>query len=193
MFFQNNTGLEQGLGRVGAQVDQGIDPEAGCQNVHAAGFDLGNIQNGVDQAEQVFGADEHLVQIFGLFFGQQPFGFAADDAGETNDGIERGSQFMAHIGQESALGGIGLFGGGPGLAGYGVKIGVMEGSADIDAMVVSRRASASSKIPSCAVLCTLSTPTAFPLANIGTPRYESDRMANQRRTNFTVSAFRIPD
>ena len=60
--------------------------------------------------EQVLGADQHFVEIFGLLFGQHAFGFAAHNAGEADDGIERRAQFVAHVGQEGALGGVGVLG-----------------------------------------------------------------------------------
>ena len=111
LFFEHHAGSEQRLGGVGAQIDQGADPEIGGQHIHAAGFDLGDVQHGVDQVEQVLGADQDLVQVLGLLLGQHAFGFAADDAGEADDGVERRAQLVAHVGQEGALGLVGLFGG----------------------------------------------------------------------------------
>ena len=38
--------------------------------------------------------------------------FLGDHFGESDDGVERRAQFVAHGGKEAALGGVGLFGGG---------------------------------------------------------------------------------
>jgi hypothetical protein len=45
---------------------------------------------------------------------------AAHDLGEAEDGIERGSQFMAHRGQETRFGEIGFLGAAAGFVGDGI-------------------------------------------------------------------------
>ena len=97
-FGKTNTRLEQRRGKVNAGFSQGAHVELGGCNIHATGFDLGDIQHGVDQSQQVFGTVQNFIQIFELFFGQYPIGFAAHDAGEADYGIERGAQLMAHVG-----------------------------------------------------------------------------------------------
>ena len=55
---------------------------------------------------------------------------AANDLGEAEHGGERRAQLMADGGEERALGGVGFFGGGAGLAGFFKELGVVEGDAD---------------------------------------------------------------
>ena len=74
-----------------------------------AGFDLGQIENIVDQLQQMLAAGMNRVEKF------QPFGFAvfiaaAKNIGETEDRVHRRADFMAHPRQEFALGAVGLIG-----------------------------------------------------------------------------------
>ena len=72
--------------------------------VQLAGLDLGEIQNVVDDAEQGVGRDFDDLQVFALLgrqFGVQRQFRHADDA------VHRGADFVAHVGQEFALGPVG--------------------------------------------------------------------------------------
>ena len=84
--------------------------------IHTPSFDFGNIKDRVDQPQQVFGADQHFVQVLHLFLRQHRWtigrgGFAPYNAGKADDGVERGAQLMAHIGEKGAFGLVGRFGG----------------------------------------------------------------------------------
>ena len=46
---------------------------------------------------------EHAVQRFERLFGPEPRGVLGQHLGETDDGVERRAQFMAHIGEELRL------------------------------------------------------------------------------------------
>ena len=74
-----------------------------------AGLDLGEIENVVDQVEQVLAAGMDGVEIFAALFlalGEA----AAQHVGEADDRVHRRADFVAHAGQEFALGAVGGFG-----------------------------------------------------------------------------------
>ena len=70
---------------------------------HAAGLNLGQVQDVVDQRQQVPAAGIDVVQIVGLFRRDRPDQAVADQLAETDDSVERRAQFVAHVGQELAL------------------------------------------------------------------------------------------
>ena len=72
----------------------------------------------------------HLAVVFGDQREEALFKAAANDFGEAQHRCERGAQLVADGGKEGALGGIGFFGGGAGLARLFKEPGVMEGHAD---------------------------------------------------------------
>ncbi len=72
-----------------------------------AGLDLRQVEHHVDDFEQMLTGGFQLVQADPLF-GRQAA--AADQVGHAADGIERGADFVAHVGQEGALGATGGFG-----------------------------------------------------------------------------------
>src|SRR6185503_17041044 len=80
--------LEQGRGEIGALIHEHADTEVGGDDIHAPGFDLGDIEDSVDQTQKVLGTGEDLVQILNLLFREGPIGFFAHDPGKANDGIE---------------------------------------------------------------------------------------------------------
>ena len=97
------------LGDQAASVaDQAVHLEIAQFQLHLAGFDLREVEDVVDDAEQVLGGAADLVELFGL---RPVGGTAAQDVGEADDGIHRRANFMAHVGQEGTLGLIGFFGG----------------------------------------------------------------------------------
>ena len=78
-------------------------------NVHAPGFDLGEIENVVDDGQQRITRPTngfHIVALFIVEFGVE------QESAHADDGIHRRADLMAHGGQEGALGFVGLFGGG---------------------------------------------------------------------------------
>ena len=79
------------------------------ENFHLAGFNLREVEDVIDQAQQMTAGtfdflevgDKLLLAAVGRVF--------LKDLAVTNDRIERGAQFVTHIGQELALGPIGDF------------------------------------------------------------------------------------
>ena len=81
--------------------------KVGLLELQLAGFDLGQIENVVDDRQQMLGGGGDLVQLVGLFGRRSG---AAHEVGETDDGVHRRADFVAHVGQERALGQIGDLG-----------------------------------------------------------------------------------
>ncbi len=105
-----NTLVEQGLAGGEHHIDQWRQRERRDLNIHAPGFDLGDIQDGIDQPKQVVSADQDFIQILDLLLGQDPLALATHNPGEPDDGIQRSTQLVAHVRQEGALGLVGGFG-----------------------------------------------------------------------------------
>ena len=80
------------------------------EQLHLAGLDLGNVEDVVDEPEQMARGVEDLVQILGCASLALVHGVLAENLAVPNDGVERGAQLVAHLGQESALGLAGLLG-----------------------------------------------------------------------------------
>ena len=81
----------------------------------APGLDLGEVKDVVDQLQQMAAAVEDVVGVLelpGIQVAEHP---VAEDFGEAEDGVERGAQLVAHVGQEQALGAVGRLGGFLGL------------------------------------------------------------------------------
>jgi hypothetical protein len=77
-----------------------------------AGLDLGQVQHRIHNAQQMLAGVFQLVQAVELG-GAQPA--PADQVGHAGDGIQGGADFVAHVGQESALGQVGRLGCPPGF------------------------------------------------------------------------------
>ena len=74
--------------------------EIGAFQLHAAGFDLGQIEDVVDDAEQVPPGATDFFQPFGLF---RCHAVALDEVRQADDGVHRCADLVAHVGQEAAL------------------------------------------------------------------------------------------
>ena len=73
---------------------------------HLAGFDLGKVENVVDDRQQVGRRAFDLVQTVEL----AGCGFTvAQQVSQADDGVHRGADFVTHVGQERALGDVGCF------------------------------------------------------------------------------------
>ena len=83
--------------------DHGFHVEVIQVQVHLTGVDLGLIQDVVDQAEQMRTAVVNGGEVLLLHFGQRAVDALQDHAAETDDRVQRRTQFMAHIRQEVAL------------------------------------------------------------------------------------------
>jgi hypothetical protein len=92
---------ERGLGL--RQEPGGI--EGGKPQGHAPGLDLGHIQDVVDEGQEVItvSLDDGQALALGVF----QLGIAGQDLGEAQDGVHGGADFVAHAGQEFALGLVG--------------------------------------------------------------------------------------
>ena len=78
---------------------------------HLAGFDLGHVEDVVDQLQQVLATIEDVLCIALVsLVSERAEHFTQHDFRETVDGVEWCAQFMAHIGQEFTLGAIGFLG-----------------------------------------------------------------------------------
>ena len=78
---------------------------------HLAGFNLGNVENVVDHVEQVLAGREDvagIVLVRGM--AERAGEFVHHDFRETDDGIQRRAQFVAHVGEEGRLGEGGVLG-----------------------------------------------------------------------------------
>ena len=82
--------------------------------MQAPGLDLGYFEDVVDEGEEVLAALVDGSKIVALVVGNAVI--PCHELGETEDGIERRAQLVAHVGKEDTLGTIGGFGGVDGLA-----------------------------------------------------------------------------
>ncbi len=92
------------------QID-GFDVE-----VHLARLDLGDVEDIVDHGEKVLAGRADLLQVGDILAPLLKLGVFQQDFRIAEHGIERRSQFVAHLGQEfrlRAIGALGLFLGGP--------------------------------------------------------------------------------
>ncbi len=64
------------------------------------GFDLGKIENVIDQGQQVLGALLDHPQLLALLLIQRTRDLLEDDPGEADDGVEGGAQLVGHRGQK---------------------------------------------------------------------------------------------
>ena len=88
--------VEQGGQRFGG--GDGFDVHVGL-----ARFDLGEVENVVDQYEQVVAGGIDRLRVFHLLGAQVAGLVVAQQLGQNERGIERGTQFVAHVGQKLAL------------------------------------------------------------------------------------------
>ena len=94
---------EQGRGVFKQACQRKIDRD----EFEFAGLDFRDVENLVDDGQQVACRAAHFAQSLEL---GRIVGIAFDEMGETDDGVHRGADFMAHVGQEGALGAIGFLG-----------------------------------------------------------------------------------
>ncbi len=73
-----------------------------------ARFDLRQVEDGVDDLEQMIAGRFQLVEPPRLFGGQAGL---PDQVGHAVDGVERGADFVRHVGEEGTLGHVGGLGG----------------------------------------------------------------------------------
>ena len=74
---------------------------------HATGFDASDVEHFVDEGEEVFSGFGDVIDAFDLFW---VVCAEAEELGESEDGVEWGSELVAHSGEEVAFCAGGLFG-----------------------------------------------------------------------------------
>ena len=89
-------------------VENGGQVEIGTFELQSAGFDLRKIEDVVDDRQQVATGVVDLVEAFALFGGGA---VPAHQMIEAENGVHRRAYFVRHIGQKSAFGAVGPFGG----------------------------------------------------------------------------------
>ena len=82
-----------------------------------AGFDLGEVEHLVDKVQQAVGREFDHGQLFAL---GQFEGGVEQEFGQTDNGVHRRADLVAHVGEKLALGAAGRLGGGPGLLQLGL-------------------------------------------------------------------------
>jgi len=79
--------------------------------LHAPGFDLRHVEDVVDDVQQIISAGHDVVAVLLIFLGaQRPEHAAAHYFREADNGVERGAQLVAHVGQKFRLGLVGFLG-----------------------------------------------------------------------------------
>ena len=73
------------------------------ESVIRPGLDLGQVEDAVDQLEQVPAVPEHRLEELALLRIDLADAFGEHQIGEADDGVERGAQLVAHVGEELAL------------------------------------------------------------------------------------------
>src|SRR5215475_11099162 len=71
--------------------------------LHPAGFDLGQIENVVDQGQQVLAGGVDVLQVLVLLLVELPEHARRHDLREADDGVQRSPELVGHIGQELRL------------------------------------------------------------------------------------------
>jgi hypothetical protein len=74
-----------------------------CLHRQLAGLDLGKVEDVVDDAEQVLGGAMDLLDVVALLGGGRDLGLQRE-VRHADDGVHRRADFVAHVGQEVALG-----------------------------------------------------------------------------------------
>ena len=70
---------------------------------HRAGFDLGQVENVVDQGEEIIARGMNGPGKFHLFFGQVPVFVPGKLIGQDEQAVEGSAQLVRHVGQELGL------------------------------------------------------------------------------------------
>ena len=82
-------------------VDQRPQSKRVEAQLHPPGFDLGKIEDVVDQREEVAARAEHPIERLDILL--QCLRILPQHLGDTDDGVERRAQLVAHIGKELRL------------------------------------------------------------------------------------------
>ena len=92
-------------------AEQRIEREVLEVETDAAGLDLRHVEDVVDDFEQILPAAADVAAVLVIFLrAERPEHVGFHDLGETDDGVERRAQLVAHIGEEFRFRLIGFFG-----------------------------------------------------------------------------------
>ena len=80
------------------------------EHVHLAGFDFGQIEDVVDQAQQVAAGAFDLLEVLDRLGVALVLGVLPQNLAVADDRVERRPQLVAHVGEEARLGPVGLLG-----------------------------------------------------------------------------------
>src|SRR5919106_816305 len=83
--------------------DERGDVEGLEVELHLAGLDLGQVEHGVDQLEQVLAGCIDLLEVVGELLGAEVGGVLLEHLAVADDGVERRAQLVGHVGQELGL------------------------------------------------------------------------------------------
>jgi hypothetical protein len=97
----------QRLDHGGDVVGQAGDVEALEVQLHLAGLDLGEVEHGVDQLQQVLAGRVDLSEIVGELLGSEIGGVLLEHLAVADDRVERRAQLVRHVGQELRLVAVG--------------------------------------------------------------------------------------
>src|SRR5438046_5531071 len=84
-------------------MDDVIDFERLGKNIHPTGFNLGEIEEAVDQVQEMFRANQNLLKILFLKSRYLSLGPPQHQAGEADNGIERRAQLVTDVGEKLRL------------------------------------------------------------------------------------------
>jgi|RhiMethySRZTD1v2_1073278.scaffolds.fasta_scaffold363270_4 hypothetical protein len=76
---------------------------------HAAGFDLGKIEDLVNQGKQMLARCKNISGVLSLFLVQFPKQSFLQNFREADDGVERRSQLVGHVGEKLRFVAVGSF------------------------------------------------------------------------------------
>ena len=93
--------------QIGDVFQDFVEIEVDHFNIELAGFYFRKVEDVVDDSQQMLAGALNLLDVIGLL-GRQ-LGFQGQ-VGHADDGVHRGADFVAHIGQEVGLGLRGGFG-----------------------------------------------------------------------------------
>jgi hypothetical protein len=75
--------------------------------LHLAGFDLREVEHGVDQLEEVLAGGIDLLEVVGELLGAEVGGVLLQHLAVADDGVERRAQLVRHVGEELRLVAVG--------------------------------------------------------------------------------------
>ena len=100
--------LHQGFHRRGDLAGQLGDAGVLAMHLHLDGLDLGDVEYAVDEVQQMAGVGLDLFQVGQHAVDAEVGEFLLQHLGVADDGAQGRAQFMAHVGDEQALGPVGL-------------------------------------------------------------------------------------